>query len=229
MIMSYYKDNGANLFVKFPTREKEYALIRRWKRGDSKAKKVLVESHLAFVVKIAMRTNKGVLPDEEAISIGNVALMHAVNCRRFDTRKGYRFSTYLRRYIVGEVKEAIRQHIQYKLRVPTVPLNTLDHEEEMLTHALDFQTWTLTSSTPKASEVMGDRETSERRKKLLSRAMSQLPERERSIVQSVAIGGKTFREAGAIFGMSRQAAQQGYVKALLKLKQKLQKYKDIIL
>jgi RNA polymerase sigma factor (sigma-70 family) len=227
--MSYYRDNGANLFVKFLTREQEYSLIKRWKRGDSKAKKALVENHLAFVVKIALRTNKGILSDEDAISVGNVALMHAVNCRRFDTRRGYRFSTYLRRYIVGEVKEAIRQHIQSKVQVPTVPLNSLDNDEEMLVNAVEIPSWALMYVAPEPDVAAATKDTERLRKLLFKRAMRRLSKQERSIVQSVAIEGKTFREAGAVFGMTRQAAQQGYVKALLKLKHKLQKYKDLII
>ena len=80
---------------KYPilTEKDEYMLAKRWQtKGDAKAARKLITSHLRLVAKIAFGYRGYKLPIEDLISEGNVGLMKAV--KKFDPDKGFRLSTY---------------------------------------------------------------------------------------------------------------------------------------
>ena len=84
------------------TREQEYELSRRAKKGDAEARRLLAVSNLAFVVAVAKKfTNRGARLDD-LIQEGNVGLMKAIE--HFDAKKKVRFATYavwwIRAYIM---------------------------------------------------------------------------------------------------------------------------------
>src|SRR6516165_4097410 len=89
------------------TREQEYELSRRAKKGDEEARRILAVSNLAFVVAIAKKfANRGARLDD-LIQEGNVGLMKAIE--HFDAKKNVRFATYavwwIRAYITRHLKE----------------------------------------------------------------------------------------------------------------------------
>src|SRR3989338_1539808 len=71
--------------------EKEYA-IRFAETGDKEAAKMLIQSHLRLVAKMAGKYRNYGLPMTELVAEGNLGLIHAV--KKFDPHKGFRFSTY---------------------------------------------------------------------------------------------------------------------------------------
>jgi len=71
--------------------EKTYA-IRFAKTGDKEAAKMLIQSHLRLVVKMASKYRNYGLPITDLIAEGNLGLIHAT--KKFDPHKGFRFSTY---------------------------------------------------------------------------------------------------------------------------------------
>jgi len=80
---------------KFPilTAEEEYQYGERYvKTQDKEAAKILIQSHLRLVVKMASKFKNYGLPIIDLVSEGNLGLMQAV--KKFDPRKGFRFSTY---------------------------------------------------------------------------------------------------------------------------------------
>jgi RNA polymerase sigma-32 factor len=80
---------------KFPilTAEEEYKYGERYvKTQDKEAAKILIQSHLRLVVKMASKFKNYGLPIIDLVSEGNLGLMQAV--KKFDPRKGFRFSTY---------------------------------------------------------------------------------------------------------------------------------------
>ncbi|MET0536802.1 MAG: RNA polymerase sigma factor RpoH [Xanthobacteraceae bacterium] len=86
--------------------DEESVLAKRWrKHGDSTAAHKLVTSHLRLVAKIAVGYRGYGLPMSELISEGNLGLMQAV--KRFDSEKGFRFST----YAIWWIKAAIHEYI----------------------------------------------------------------------------------------------------------------------
>lgn len=93
---------------KFPvlTAEEEYEYGMRFKKtGDKEAAKMLVQSHLRLVVKMAMKFRSYGLPVTDLVSEGNVGLIHAV--KKFDPEKGFRFSTYAMWWIRAYIQEHV--------------------------------------------------------------------------------------------------------------------------
>jgi len=93
---------------KFPvlTAQEEYEYGMRFKKtGDKEAAKILVQSHLRLVVKMAMKFRSYGLPVTDLVSEGNVGLIQAV--KKFDPEKGFRFSTYAMWWIRAYIQEYV--------------------------------------------------------------------------------------------------------------------------
>jgi len=89
------------------TREQEYELSGRARKGDEEARRMLAVSNLAFVVAVAKKfANRGARLDD-LIQEGNVGLMKAIE--HFDSKKNVRFATYavwwIRAYITRYLKD----------------------------------------------------------------------------------------------------------------------------
>jgi RNA polymerase primary sigma factor len=100
----YLKGLGRNPQL---TREQEYDLARRFKKGDEQARQNLALSNLPFVVAVAKKfANRGARLDD-LIQEGNVGLMKAIE--HFDPKKNVRFATYavwwIRAYITRYLKD----------------------------------------------------------------------------------------------------------------------------
>jgi RNA polymerase primary sigma factor len=89
------------------TREDEYELSRRARKGDESARQILAQSNLPFVVAVARKfQNRGARLDD-LVQEGNVGLMKAIE--HFDPKKNVRFATYavwwIRAYITRYLKD----------------------------------------------------------------------------------------------------------------------------
>jgi RNA polymerase primary sigma factor len=89
------------------TREQEYELAYRARKGDARARETLATSNLAFVVAVAKKfAHRGARLDD-LIQEGNVGLMKAIE--HFDPKKQVRFATYavwwIRAYITRYLKD----------------------------------------------------------------------------------------------------------------------------
>jgi RNA polymerase primary sigma factor len=89
------------------TREEEYELSGRARKGDESARLMLARSNLPFVVAVAKKfANRGARLDD-LIQEGNVGLMKAIE--HFDSKKNVRFATYavwwIRAYITRYLKD----------------------------------------------------------------------------------------------------------------------------
>jgi RNA polymerase primary sigma factor len=95
------------------TREQEYELAGRARKGDEAARQTLATSNLAFVVAVAKKfASRGARLDD-LIQEGNVGLMKAIE--HFDPKKNVRFATYavwwIRAYITRYLKDN-RSHVR---------------------------------------------------------------------------------------------------------------------
>ena len=87
-----------------PEEEFKYG-VRFAEHGDKEAAKMLIQSHLRLVVKIAGKFKNYGLPVIELVSEGNLGLMQAL--KKFDPHKGFRFSTYAMWWIKAYIQEYI--------------------------------------------------------------------------------------------------------------------------
>jgi len=89
------------------TREQEYELSRKAKKGDEEARTILAESNLPFVVAVAKKYAHRSARLDDLIQEGNVGLMKAIE--HFDAKKNVRFATYavwwIRAYITRYLKD----------------------------------------------------------------------------------------------------------------------------
>lgn len=89
------------------TREQEYELSNRARKGDEEARRILALSNLAFVVAIAKKFSHRGARLDDLIQEGNVGLMKAIE--HFDAKKNVRFATYavwwIRAYITRYLKD----------------------------------------------------------------------------------------------------------------------------
>jgi len=93
---------------KFPilTAEQEFEYGTRFaKTGDKEAAKMLIQSHLRLVAKMAGKFKNYGLPVVDLVSEGNIGLMQAV--KKFDPNKGFRFATYAMWWIRAYMQEYI--------------------------------------------------------------------------------------------------------------------------
>ena len=99
------------------TREKELALGRRIRNGDTKAVDTLVCANLRFVVSIAKKYQGRAVPLLDLIDEGNLGLVRAA--QKFDETKGVRFIT----YGVWWIRQAILQALAEQSRIVRVPMH----------------------------------------------------------------------------------------------------------
>src|SRR5215213_10283566 len=83
----------------------EILLSKRAKKGDEAARKRLIEKNLKLVVSIAKKSRGHGLPFEDLIQEGNIGLMTAVG--KFDSDRGFRFSTYATWWIRQTIQRAV--------------------------------------------------------------------------------------------------------------------------
>ncbi|MBL9037076.1 MAG: sigma-70 family RNA polymerase sigma factor [Archangium sp.] len=96
------------------TREDEYELSKRARKGDESARQTLATSNLPFVVAVAKKfAGRGGARLDDLIQEGNVGLMKAIE--HFDSKKNVRFATYavwwIRAYITRYLKDN-RSHVR---------------------------------------------------------------------------------------------------------------------
>ena len=124
-VRMYLKEIGR---ISLLSLEEELELSKKIEDGDEDAKRILAEANLRLVVSIAKRyVGRGML-FLDLIQEGNIGLMKAVE--KFDSSKGYKFSTYATWWI----RQAITRAIADQARTIRVPVHMVETINRMTRH-----------------------------------------------------------------------------------------------
>ena len=190
----------------------EQQALAAMESGDEGAKTLLIERNLRLVVFIARRFESTGIHLEDLISIGTIGLIKGVNTYRRD--KNIKLATYASRCIENEILMHIRKTSNQKAEISLDEPINLDGEgnELVLSDILGTDENVVTGQLEEEVDLM-----------LLRQALSQLPQREREIVNMrfglEGIQERTQKEVAEYLGIS-----QSYISRLEKrIMQKLRK------
>lgn len=192
--------------------ETERALLARL--SDPDARQTLIEHNLRLVVYIARRFESTGVGLEDLISIGTIGLIKAINTFRAD--KNIKLATYASRCIENEILMYLRKIASHRSDVSLdEPINTdWDGNELKLGDVLGTEPDAV--SRPLEDDVdLG----------LLREALSQLPDKEKTIVRlRYGLGGgreKTQKEVADLLGISQSYISRLEKRIILRLRREI--------
>lgn len=201
------------------TEEESELLEKMLNEGDENARSRLIEHNLRLVVYIAKKFDNTGVGVEDLISIGTIGLIKGINTFKID--KNIKLATYASRCIENEILMYLRRNNKTRLEVSIdEPLNVDWDGNELL-----------------LSDILGTEEDiiyrgieDEVERKLLKRAIAQLSERERSIVElryglNNADGEEmTQKEVADLMGISQSYISRLEKKIIKRLRKEIVKF-----
>ena len=186
---------------------------------SSEAKTMLIEHNLRLVVYIAKKFDNTGVGVEDLISIGTIGLIKAINT--FNPGKNLKLATYASRCIENEILMYLRRNNKTKMEVSIdEPLNVdWDGNELLLSDILGTE----------EDVIYKDMET-EVERKLLSKAIGKLTEREQTIVRlrfgiNTRDGAeRTQKEVADLLGISQSYISRLEKKIMKRLKKEIVKF-----
>ncbi|OIO19450.1 MAG: hypothetical protein AUJ23_02055 [Candidatus Magasanikbacteria bacterium CG1_02_32_51] len=129
-IQMYLREIGK---VPLLTADEEVSLAKRREKGDKNAERKMIEANLRLVVSIAKKFVGKSLSMLDLIQEGNIGLFRAV--KKFDYRKGYKFSTYATWWIRQAITRSLADHSR-TIRIPVHMVETINRLQQVSRHLL---------------------------------------------------------------------------------------------
>ncbi len=124
-IQMYLREIGK---IPLLTAEEEISLAKRKERGDKEGERRLIEANLRLVVSIAKKFMGKSLSLLDLIQEGNIGLFRAV--KKFEYRKGYKFSTYATWWIRQAITRALADQSR-TIRIPVHMVETINKFQQV--------------------------------------------------------------------------------------------------
>ena len=206
--------NGPETLPPPLSQEEEARLCGRLAEGDEEASRELIVRNLRLVVYIARKFDNTQTQVEDLISIGTIGLIKAV--RTFCPGKSIKLATYASRCIENEILMYLRK------------IGSLKHEvsiDEPLNIDWDGNELLLSDILGTDDDVVGRDVEHEAEISLLRRAVSNLPEREQTIMEMrFGLSGgmeKTQKEVADELGISQSYISRLEKRIIRRLKQEI--------
>ena len=194
--------------------QEEQDALDRLEEGDETAKQRLIEHNLRLVVYIARRFENTGINLEDMISIGTIGLIKAIGTYRRD--KNIKLATYASRCIENEILMHIRKISNQKTEVSLdEPINMdYDGNELLLSDVLGTDEDLIFKNLEDDVDLL-----------LLRQALSQLPKREREIVEMrFGLAGRkelTQKEVANQMGISQSYISRLEKRIMLRLRKEM--------
>lgn len=194
--------------------EAEQEALVRLEAGGEEAKQLLISHNLRLVVFIARRFENTGINLEDLISIGTIGLIKGVNTYRRD--RNIKLATYASRCIENEILMYIRKTSNQKAEISLdEPINMdCDGNELVLSDILGTDENVVTGQLEEAVDLQ-----------LLRQALTQLPPREREIVNMrfglEGVKERTQKEVAEYMGISQSYISRLEKRIMQKLKKEL--------
>lgn len=189
--------------------EKEY--LKLYKKGDERAKNILIEHNLRLVAHIVKKYNSLGRDLDDLISIGTIGLIKGITT--FDMEKGTKLATYAARCIENEILMTIRTEQKTKKEISLQDPIGIDKEGNEIS-LIDI----LGSDAEQVFDMVELKIEATRLYKIMGKV---LKEREKAIIEMRygLVNGKykTQREIADIFGISRSYVSRIEKRAIKKL------------
>ncbi|MFA5133729.1 MAG: sigma-70 family RNA polymerase sigma factor [Patescibacteria group bacterium] len=124
-IQMYLKEIGK---IPLLTPEEEISLAKRKERDDKEAEKRLIEANLRLVISIAKKFVGKNMSLLDLIQEGNIGLFRAV--KKFEYRKGFKFSTYATWWIRQAITRALADQSR-TIRIPVHMVETINRLQQV--------------------------------------------------------------------------------------------------
>lgn len=221
MFFSSYVDNASS-FPKTLTPQEEKEYIERFKKGDMRARDVLISHNLRLVAHIVKKYSNSSKDADDLISVGAIGLIKAINSYSAD--KGTQLSTYAARCIENEILMLFRVNKKHQGNM------SLDESLGMEKDGNEIVLADVISDSE--ADGMEQVETNILTEKLLQLIKDNLSPREYQILElRYGIGGKvayTQREVAKKLGISRSYISRLEKKALTTVRAKVKEHKLFI-